>query len=70
MKDTLGHLLICIEEIPRGSNLPADGINDWTMIQHEDAMPGEGGRCHGPKYGIGEGLVRAHHGEPSTKGAA
>jgi hypothetical protein len=43
MHDTLVHLLIRIEEIPWGSKLPVNAINDWTTIQCEDALTGEGG---------------------------
>jgi len=41
--NTLGHLIIQIEEIPWVSNLPGNGVNDWTMIQCKDALIGEGG---------------------------
>ena len=41
--NTLGHLIIQIEEIPWVSNLPGNGVNDWTMIQRKDVLIGEGG---------------------------
>jgi hypothetical protein len=51
MHDTLGHLLISIMEIPWGTHLPIDDKNAWTMILHEDALTGEGGKYRMPNYG-------------------
>jgi hypothetical protein len=67
MRDTLGHLLIRIEEIPWVSKLPVGDINDWTMIQPEDMLSREGGRdvihlMEGPGGGaIGPGRAQASH---------
>ena len=67
MHDTLGHLLIRIEEIPWGSKLPVNAINDSTIIQHEDALTGERGRnvirlMEGPGGGVtGPGGSQAGH---------
>ena len=77
MHDTLGHLLIRIEEIPWGSKLPVDDINDWTMIQREDTLTGEGGRdvirlMEGPGgQATGPGGARAGHtlANRATRGA-
>ena len=40
--DTLGHLTVQIADIPWGIRLPPEGVNDWTLIQREDALIGEG----------------------------
>ena len=41
--DTLGHFTVQLADIPSGARLPPEGVNDWTTIQHEDALIGEGG---------------------------
>ena len=43
LNDTLGHLTVQIIEIPWGTRLPPEGVNEWTLIQREDALIGEGG---------------------------
>jgi hypothetical protein len=40
--DTMGHLIIQIKEIPWGSRLLGNSVNDWTIIQRENALTGEG----------------------------
>jgi hypothetical protein len=52
-----GHLFACIEAIILGQAYPPDDVNNWTVLQHEDALIGEGGSgviC--PMEGLGEDL--------------
>ena len=41
--DTLGHLTLQIAELLGDNGPPLEAVKDWTMIQHEDALIGEGG---------------------------
>jgi len=41
--DTLGHLTIQLAQIPRNTTSPLVAVNDWMMIQHEDALIKENG---------------------------
>jgi len=41
--DVLGHILIQIEEILWGTRQPTNGIDNWRMFQHKEALIGEGG---------------------------
>ena len=57
--DTLGHMIVQIAQLPTDARLPPEAVNDWTMIQHEDALIREGGsdvirrmRALGP-HGLG-----------------
>ena len=38
-----GRLLAHIEAILLGQEFPPDGVNDWALLQREDALSGEGG---------------------------
>jgi len=53
LNDTLGHLTVQIAELPWDNGPPPEAVKDWTMIQCEDALIGEGGsdvmhRMEGP----------------------
>jgi hypothetical protein len=41
-----GRLLVRVEAILPGQAFPPNGVNDWALIQCEDTLSGEGGRCH------------------------
>jgi hypothetical protein len=43
MDDTLSHLIIRLEAIPCGGDLPLDDMDNCTMIQGEDTLSKEGG---------------------------
>ena len=40
--DTLGHLTVQIAALPKGTGPPPEAVKDWTMIQREDTLIGEG----------------------------
>lgn len=39
----MGHLLIQLYEGNKEDQRPMDGVNDWTNLQREDALIGDGG---------------------------
>ena len=41
--DTLGHMTVQITQLPVDARSPLEAVNDWTMIQREDTLIGEGG---------------------------
>ena len=52
-------MTVQIAQLPGGVRSPPKAVNDWTMIQHEDTLIGEGGtdvirwmRALGP-HGLG-----------------
>jgi len=56
-----GHILGRIEAILPGEAFPLAGVDDWTLLWHEDAPSGEGG-CHTPNGG-------PHNGANGPRGA-
>jgi hypothetical protein len=76
----LGHFIVQLVDIPWGDRLPPKGVNDWTTIQREDALIGEGGSdviClirwpqlenNGPKEAQG-GAPAAQGGAPTSPNA-
>jgi hypothetical protein len=63
----LGHLTVQIADLPWDTRPSPEGVKDWTMIQREDTLIGEGGSdVIRPMRGPGTGSS----GGAAPKGAA
>ena len=70
----MGHLTVQIAELPANTNPPPEPVKDWAMIQHEDALIGEGGsdviRLMGPTGPSGPAGPDANSSSAATRGSS